>query len=66
MRTQKQIAASRENGRKSHGASTPEGKARILYALSVGIPIPDIAAAEGCSTRWVYLVRRNAMKEQVA
>lgn len=32
MRTQKQIAASRENGRRSHGATTPEGKARILYA----------------------------------
>ena len=32
MRTQKQIAASRENGRKSHGATTPEGKARIVNA----------------------------------
>jgi hypothetical protein len=30
MRTQKQIAASRENGRKSQGAATPEGKARIV------------------------------------
>jgi hypothetical protein len=38
MRTQKQIAASRENGRTSHGAATPEGKARILYAnLDTGI-----------------------------
>jgi hypothetical protein len=32
MRTQKQIAASRENGRKSHGAATPEGQARIVNA----------------------------------
>ena len=32
MRTQKQIAASRENGRRSHGATTPEGKARIVNA----------------------------------
>jgi hypothetical protein len=32
MRTQKQIAASRENGSKSHGAATPEGKARIVNA----------------------------------
>jgi hypothetical protein len=38
MRTQKQIAASRENGRKSHGAVTPEGKARIVSAnLETGI-----------------------------
>src|ERR1035437_4784824 len=38
MRTQKQIAASRENGRKSHGAATPEGKARIANAnLQSGI-----------------------------
>ena len=32
MRTQKQIAASRENGGKSHGAATAEGKARIVNA----------------------------------
>ena len=32
MRTQKQIAASRENGRRSQGAATPEGKARIVNA----------------------------------
>jgi len=32
MRTKKQIAASRENGRQSHGAATPEGKARIVAA----------------------------------
>ena len=32
MRTEKQIAASRENGRQSHGATTPEGKARIVAA----------------------------------
>src|SRR5271157_5228849 len=32
MRTQKQIAASRENGRQSHGATTPDGKARIVNA----------------------------------
>jgi hypothetical protein len=38
MRTQKQIAASRENGRKSDGATTPEGKARIVNAnLQSGI-----------------------------
>ena len=38
MRTQKQIAASRENGRKSRGATTPEGKARIVNAnLTSGI-----------------------------
>src|ERR1017187_7581379 len=38
MRTQKQIAASRDNGRKSHGAATPEGKARIVNAnLQSGI-----------------------------
>ena len=38
MRTQKQIAASRENGGKSHGAATPEGKARIVNAnLQSGI-----------------------------
>ncbi len=38
MRTQKQIAASRENGRKSHGAITPEGQARIVNAnLQSGI-----------------------------
>src|ERR1022692_3321169 len=38
MRTQKQIAASRENGRKSHGATPPEGKARIVNAnLQSGI-----------------------------
>src|ERR1035437_4512750 len=32
MRAHTQIAASRENGRKSHGAATPEGKARIVNA----------------------------------
>ena len=38
MRTQKQIAASRENGGKSHGAATVEGKARIVNAnLQTGI-----------------------------
>jgi hypothetical protein len=38
MRTQKQIAASRENGRKSLGAVTPEGKARIVDAnLTSGV-----------------------------
>jgi hypothetical protein len=38
VRTQKQIAASRENGRKSHGATTPEGQARIVNAnLQSGI-----------------------------
>jgi hypothetical protein len=38
MRTQKQIAASRENGGKSHGAATAEGKARIVNAnLQTGI-----------------------------
>jgi len=38
MRTQKQIAASRENGGKSHGAATPEGTARIVNAnLQSGI-----------------------------
>ena len=38
MRTQKQIAASRENGRQSHGATSPEGKARIVNAnLQTGI-----------------------------
>jgi len=38
MRTKKQIAASRENGRRSHGAATPEGKARIVNAnLESGI-----------------------------
>jgi hypothetical protein len=38
MRTQKQIAASRENGAKSHGAATAEGKARIVNAnLQSGI-----------------------------
>ena len=38
MRTRKQIAASRENGGKSHGAATAEGKARIVNAnLQTGI-----------------------------
>ena len=38
MRSKKQIAASRENGRKSHGATTPEGKSRIVTAnLSTGV-----------------------------
>jgi hypothetical protein len=38
MRTAKLIAASRENGRTSHGAATPEGKARIVAAnLDTGI-----------------------------
>jgi hypothetical protein len=38
MRTAKQIAASRENGRNSNGAATPEGKARIVAAnLDTGI-----------------------------
>jgi hypothetical protein len=38
MHTQKQIAASRENGRKSHATTTPEGKARIGNAnLQSGI-----------------------------
>ena len=32
MRTEKQIAASRLNGRKSSGATTSEGKARIVAA----------------------------------
>ena len=37
-RTKKQIEASRANGRKSHGAVTPEGKARIVKAnLQTGI-----------------------------
>lgn len=38
MRTQMQIAASRENGGKSHGAATSGGKARIVNAnLQTGI-----------------------------
>ena len=38
MRTQKQIAASRENGGNSHGAATAEGKARIVNAnLQTGV-----------------------------
>jgi hypothetical protein len=42
MRTQKQIAASRANGRKSQGAVTPEGKARIVAAnLQWGIFAED-------------------------
>src|ERR1039457_982617 len=32
MRTQKQLAASRDNGCKSHGAATPEVKVRIVNA----------------------------------
>ena len=32
MKTQKQIAAPREDGSKSHTATTPEGKARIANA----------------------------------
>jgi hypothetical protein len=32
MRTKKQIDASRANGAKSHGAASPEGKARIVAA----------------------------------
>jgi hypothetical protein len=42
MRTQKQIDASRENGRKSNGAATPEGQARIVAAnLQWGIYAED-------------------------
>jgi hypothetical protein len=38
MRSQKQIDASRQNGRNSSGAATPEGKARIVAAnLKSGI-----------------------------
>ena len=38
MRSKKQIAASRKNGRKSRGAVTPEGKARVVTAnLRTGV-----------------------------
>jgi len=51
MRTQKQIAASRENGGKSHGAATAEGKARIVNANSIpgifaGNPSPHLGIPE--------------------
>ena len=47
MRTEKHIAASSLNGRKSSGASTSEGKSRIVANLTSGVSIgskPSITA----------------------
>jgi hypothetical protein len=59
MRTQKQIAASRENGRKSHGAATPEGKARIVNAnLQSGI------FAETQALTWEHQEELQELKDE--
>jgi hypothetical protein len=59
MRTQKQIAASRENGSKSHGATTPEGKARIVNAnLMSGI------FAETQVLTWEYKGELQELKDE--
>ena len=44
MRTEKQIAASRLNGRKSSGATTSEGKARIVAANEPSVLPEDKAS----------------------
>jgi hypothetical protein len=54
MSTDKQIAANRENGKLSHGATTPEGKSASsmnalkhgLFSAKVLLPTEDLAAYE--------------------
>jgi hypothetical protein len=59
MRTQKQIAASRENGRKSRGAATPDGQARIVQAnLQSGI------FAETQVLMWEHQEELQELKEE--
>lgn len=59
MRSQKQIAASRENGRKSHGATTAEGKARIVAAnLKSGV------FAEHQIVAWEEQAALQALKDE--